>query len=398
MAQNGRSAADIIIKSITTLAATTVMVGHLSTLRHLPRRIQTFQVTGSLVSPMLPFAQFSYAIYRICRITRLSFSRYTSPQRHTWKYYQSAALGVHAVPRPDRTLDPDELSIPLLDLDPEWLTAEPGTYDIRLIARVIVILLSIQQAVLSLNLWARRVQYRQRTKILTPYGIISVRANAPFDHGNAIYAVGGLVAGIKSLAIELYSWKWSYSTPLWRDHYGSTAVNGQKKDKAYSWQLLLPTIISSSDLTIISASEAFFEPPIALAACALMLWGTFRVSIQTILTYFHPRLGLIDLIAASGFISFIVLIVMLFTVRVIATVLYIFTSQNVMTLFRHSRLRITSTKTIFLLTWLGTLTLRVWLAFASIISFRAAMNCAEHFRCENFFLWNDPRGGYYWTL
>ena len=28
-----------------------------------------------------------------------------------------------SIPRPNRTLDPDELSIPLLDLDPECLTA-----------------------------------------------------------------------------------------------------------------------------------------------------------------------------------------------------------------------------------------------------------------------------------
>ena len=70
-------------------------------------------------------------------------------------------------------------------------------------------------------------------------------------------------------------------------------------------------------------------------------------------------------------------------------------TPNVSLLFSHSRLRYTSTKSIFLLTWLGTLNLRVWLAFGSIISFLPAMRCAERFQYENFFLWNDPRVGNY---
>ena len=139
-----------------------------------------------------------------------------------WRYYISACLGIHAVRRGG---DP-ELGVHLRSLDPRTLDWVTEKRDLCWAVCIVILLIFILQDCVVLVLWSWRIaesgRLCQRTSLR--YSLLSVldRTDSVLDQENALFAGGGIVAGLSALVIEMLNWTWYFperDEPLILEHH-----------------------------------------------------------------------------------------------------------------------------------------------------------------------------------
>lgn len=182
--QQGRSIAEMTVKAIALVAATTIAVGHLTTLRRQPVKLASYQVIATILIPAFPLSEIAISA---CRTWNAWKRRHgNSPKR----YHLCAALDQRAIAA---SPDGDEVTVPLSLVPCQSLSAHRESYDLRWFARLVIISVFMLQAFLTVWLWVRRFKQRARTYL---------------DDYMALGAFGGLVNALVSASITVLNTTW----------------------------------------------------------------------------------------------------------------------------------------------------------------------------------------------
>ncbi|KAK5054530.1 hypothetical protein LTR84_001421 [Exophiala bonariae] len=200
--KDGRGVMDILVKILSIHCATTIIVGHLTSLKNTPSYALTVPVIAFILAPMYPLAELLVDIYRSAQ-TYLS----EKSDRADFQYYVAVGLGMRASPIRDHSQE----GVKLLELSTNrfLLRRKTKPRGILWAARVGVLLAFLVQDVGVISLYFRRL------KVIPPklgqLPRLLQHADADFDNVNALFALGSLVAAFVCLLLELTNWTWTYS-------------------------------------------------------------------------------------------------------------------------------------------------------------------------------------------
>lgn len=243
---NGRTVSDILIKMLSVHAATTIAVGHATSLKRMPEVERNRSVLGFWVCPMYPVAEFIINTWRSLRVAL------RTRNQAGCAYHLAACLGTRAV----LSNGDEEESLPLLELDPDsrLLHKRSQARDWRWWARMAVLIAFLVQDLSVMMLYARRIRQRinfsmdSLTTISATYLSGSFfnwedATDAEFDNINFQFALGGFLAGLSSFLLMLLNYNWTYS-PL-----------GAQASGDIESEVLSPRIFSSSASTSLYVSS-----------------------------------------------------------------------------------------------------------------------------------------------
>jgi hypothetical protein len=181
-----RTVPDILLKTLSIRVATSMAAGHLTTLQHQPRLVQNYHALGFFLLPSLPIATVFIDTVRAIYHSYL----YSG----SLSFFFSAALGQRAVERGGAGRE-DAKSWDLLSLNYDSLVRERGEYDVRWLSRLLALGAFLAQAIA-----AQRVAFGRMERGLEFLGT--------FDSWNALYLLGGTVAGVRCVVIHCCNWAW----------------------------------------------------------------------------------------------------------------------------------------------------------------------------------------------
>jgi len=185
-----RSPSEVIFKTLAITTTTGIAAGHLTTLRRISRKDSAdaiLTVLGTLLLPALPLAS-------IIRNSWSAFRFLYNREQFDPMFFLSAALGVRAT---EIGTDEDaRLSIPLLRADYARLLRHRKRYDSRWVGRMMVLLLFAAQAVMTVVLARRRIQYEGGS------------AFTSWDVYNSRIALGGIITAVSSICLAVLNTSW----------------------------------------------------------------------------------------------------------------------------------------------------------------------------------------------
>lgn len=158
---------------------------------------QNYRSALFFVVPLLPVASFIASIWDAYRIPQ------HFPAHHgwrNWKFYTSAALGLHAI-KPD-----GNGSMPLIECEPEQVHLSDRDKNSLRWARALVLLCGLAQAIITVV----ALVSRSCSSKWSYMDGLTYFVDASFDHENALVAIGGGFAILISIVIQISNWEWRF--------------------------------------------------------------------------------------------------------------------------------------------------------------------------------------------
>lgn len=204
MPRQGRSLTGILVKTIFTSAATTLVAQHLASLRRQPFHVASYQVLASLLIPTYAIADILIPAYRTMKAVK------RTGWENSTRYYICAALDMRAssVTGLDGVLDTEKVNkiaakladgaisdvcVPLHLVPYQKLELQRQRYDFKWCLRLVALAMFASQAILVEVSWVRRAQHGARTFL---------------DDFVALAALQGLMIALQSMGIMLLNTTW----------------------------------------------------------------------------------------------------------------------------------------------------------------------------------------------
>jgi hypothetical protein len=191
-----RQPGQIVLNLFIIQIACAVAVGHLGSLRNMPSDYHARLVICSIFIPVLPVVDMFADIDMALRQKRVRHGR--------WRYFLACLAGANAV-YCDETGEGKRQ--PLVDLDPTDVerTETWNRYNVKWIARIVVLLAFLAQILATLFLSIRRII------------MVGIYSQLPIDSRVLVLGVSGLIVGLTSLMIQFGGeWRMRVRQPIER--------------------------------------------------------------------------------------------------------------------------------------------------------------------------------------
>jgi hypothetical protein len=231
---NPRQLNEVIIQFFAIRVGTILLLGHLTTLRGLPKKEQLFTVSYFILGPIFPLVQL---VHRFCLVVEIACTRPWPDDKPGYlSYLLSMVLDIKATTI--QRQGPEESGIDLLNTSFDNIQRVSTSRSLLMWARIVVLLVGLAQSAASSIICLRRMTIPNKKTILTdnlsgPVMPISdselegqlwelavkfytlTPINAVFDTWNLFYAIGGLVTIFSSLVISICGWSWEIPQVYW---------------------------------------------------------------------------------------------------------------------------------------------------------------------------------------